>query len=454
MSEQTVNDLATKKARKSPEWLTKSIMYQLYLRSFTADGTLKAAKEKLPELKELGIDIVYLCPICVQDDDMRREFWSARQSKFNNPRNPYRIKDFYNIDEEYGNDADLHEFVETAHGLGLKVMLDIVFYHCGPTAVFIDEHPDFVKRKEDGSVKDGGWNFPELNFESEGLREYLWKNLEYWVEKFKVDGYRCDVSDSVPLDFWEAARTRLEKLNPEVIILSEGQRVEDQLSAFDMNYCFSGTGSIHNLFLQNNPVADFRKTWENMEAERPKGTRFIRYIDNHDIAHDVVHGNADWYGACRLDKAWGIPAIDAILALCFSLDGVPLIYNGQEVVDLAHHSIYNQVPVEWENKETPEGKKRWNFCKQLCGLRHSEKALAYGSLKWLDNDTPDNLLSFIREKDLEKIVVLVNLSDKKITSSIKTDEDLSGFKPLVSSGVKSQGSEFEIDAFGYALLRK
>ena len=118
-------------ARKSPAWLKNAVMYQLFLRAFTPEGTFRAAEKKLPELASLGVDIVYLCPVCLQDDDMRKEFWSDRQkfSGTENSRNPYRIKDFYSVDPEYGTEANLRSFIATAHKLKIRVLLDIVFFH-------------------------------------------------------------------------------------------------------------------------------------------------------------------------------------------------------------------------------------------------------------------------------------------------------------------------------------
>ena len=65
---------------------------------------------------------------------------------------PYRIKNYFKIDSEYGTDADLKKFVERAHELGMKVMLDAVYYHCGPTADIITTNPDFVVRDENGNA--------------------------------------------------------------------------------------------------------------------------------------------------------------------------------------------------------------------------------------------------------------------------------------------------------------
>ena len=130
----------------------------------------------------------------------------------NNPRNPYRIKDYYAVDPEYGTDADLQAFVDAAHALEMKVLLDMVYLHCGPGAVFIEKRPHFVKRGASGEIVNEAWSFPGLNFESGELREYLWTNMAYWVCRFGVDGYRLDVGDGIPLDFWVEARRRLDAI--------------------------------------------------------------------------------------------------------------------------------------------------------------------------------------------------------------------------------------------------
>ncbi|MGN1128846.1 MAG: alpha-amylase family glycosyl hydrolase, partial [Candidatus Flemingiibacterium sp.] len=153
--------------RKPQKYLERGIIYQINLRSFTNEGTLNAAAKLLPHIRKFA-DIVYLCPCFVQDDDENREFWSDRTkaSKLENPLNPYRISDYYNVDPEYGTGEDLKNFVAAAHEVGLRVILDLVYFHCGPNAVFINNHPDFIVRDADGKPDMGQWHYPKLNFGS------------------------------------------------------------------------------------------------------------------------------------------------------------------------------------------------------------------------------------------------------------------------------------------------
>ena len=116
------------------EIVKRMVIYQINLRVFTPEGTLAAAEKFLPEVADTGADMIYLCPIAESDPDSDPAHWSIRQKRSlcSNPRNPYRIGDFFRIDPEYGTEADLRSFVRTAHGLNLKVMLDLVYMHAGP----------------------------------------------------------------------------------------------------------------------------------------------------------------------------------------------------------------------------------------------------------------------------------------------------------------------------------
>jgi cyclomaltodextrinase len=446
--------MSEKIARRAPSYLTNGIIYQLFLRPFTPQGTLVAATTMLPFLAENGIDIVYLCPVTWADDDPREEFWSDRQKKseLKNPQNPYRVKDYYRIDPEYGTDEDLLLFVKEAHALGMRVILDLVYYHCGPTAVFIKEHPDFVKRDEHGQVKNGRWHFPEINFESAELREYLWKNMEYFIEKFDVDGYRCDVSPSVPLDFWEEGRKRMEALKPDVMMLAEGDTVDEQLYAFDINYAFGWRSTLAKVFEKKEPASSIRTYWQNMVDKFPQGARFLRATDNHDVSNDEYDQ--------RHELTWGARAHEAALLLNFTMDGVPFVYNGQEVADSNRHSIYGNrnfgknLFIHWHNVLTNEGQDRLEFFREIAQLRHDNSVLTEGTVEWLENDQADAVVSFRRRGCEGDMVIIINVSDKLISSTVSLDERVSPFlEPELARGVdfsvKDKGIKVDMLPYGF-----
>lgn len=432
--------LNQQQARVSPAWITDGVMYQMWLRAFTPEGTLKAATARLPKVAEAGVTVIYLSPICLQDDDMDKTHWAPRQRKTDNPRNPYRIKDYEVIDPEYGCDADLHAFVKEAHRLEMRVLMDLVYLHCGPTARIIKEHPAFMKRDKDGNLKYAQWGFPAIDFSNLALRDYFWKNMEYWVREFDVDGFRCDVADGIPLDFWETARDRLEKIKPEVGMLAEGTKKTNQLKAFDLCYGWGGA------FKKWDDATAIRALCEKMSSERPRnGAKFIRFIENHDFVQDE--------GSNRLDKAWGVTRVNAVLVALFTLDGVPMLYNGQEVADISRNSLYAKWPVDWSVADTPTGQTRYALCQKLSALRKNEQALKRGELTWLDNDAPEAVMSYLRVTGGEQILTVVNLSGTSVRVALKSVK--AGFSPLLTFGVTGVPQDgFVLDAYGYYVAKK
>ena len=439
--------------KKPVAYLKNSIIYQINPRAFTNEGTINAAAKLLPHLKETGFNIVYLCPIFMQDPDENRDYWSDRSkaSKLENPKNPYRISDYYSIDPEYGTLDDLKNFVREAHELGLKVILDLVYYHCGPNAVFIAEHPDWIRRLPDGTPDMGIWHFPKLNYENEGLRDYMAENMVYYVRECDVDGYRCDVGDSVPLDFWKMARERVESTCKEIIMINEGTKPEF-IDVFDMNYGWFLKSVLSAALENGNTVKMLQNTILGYSKNNLQGTfNSISMLDNHDFASDEY-----WN---RFEKRIGKDAMDACFVVNYTLPNVPCVYNGAEVCDTNRHSIWGNrfhsanLTIDWQNALTADGQSRLKLLRTLAALRHTVPALGTeGSLSFGDSGN-DHVLAFTRELEGRKIAVLVNLSNEK--ASVHTDIDASGIEPLLMRGAAVGAADEKLsatlDGYGYVI---
>lgn len=414
----------------------KSVIYQLFLRAFTPEGTLNAASELLPHLAELGIDIVYLCPICVHDPDENPDFWSDRQkaSGCNNPKNPYRISDYYHVEPEYGTDDDLKRFIRRAHGLGMKVMLDLVYFHCGPTAALIDEHPDFVMRNEDGSIINGQWHFPKLNFDNPALREYLFDNMVYYVNDFNADGYRTDVGDGIPLDFWEEARRRLDKINPDLIMLNEGFSAASMVNAFDVLYGFHWASTLRNMLLSGKPVSTLSTTWLEDHERLPEGALMTRHYDNHDLASDD-------YGH-RFERVLDKRQIDNVIIMNMTMDGVPLLYNGDEIGDGRRHSLFASpalnpgFTIDWAQALTERGQDRLALVTELIALRHGEELLTEGDMALVPTAEPEKVFAFRRFSEYEdgQIFVFVSFCKEPLKCAVEADIDDFAAATILSRG--------------------
>ena len=435
-------------ARPAPEWFTRGVMYQIQPRAFTQEGTLRAAAERLGDLKKLGVTIVYLLPVFEMDTDMDQSFWSPRQVKsgFGNPKNQYRIRDYFHVDPEYGTDADLRAFVSKAHGLGLKVLFDLVYFHCGPTARVISEFPSAVLRNPDGSVAKGHWRFPQFDFSSPAAREYLLSNLTYLLIEFGADGFRCDVGDAMPIDFWCEARRRMDALKGgEAVLLCEGYDSQDQLVAFDADY-----GWYPRAFLDGKAGAtarSIREDWEKREHDSARGARFVNHYENHDIAT-----NQD----PRSERLWGADAVEQVLVWMFTMDGVPLLFNGNEIADDdGRHSMFGRTPIDWNRGKTEAGRSRLEFVRTLAALRSSRRSLTSqngkNGLRWLDNSADCKVTAFRRiGADGEKTLVVQNWTSAEVEVEVK-DADFSGLV-LLPRRFERDGQRLRLGAFGLAVV--
>lgn len=444
-------------AKEVSEFLKNAVMYQVFLRTFTSGGTLKSAADMLPHLARLGINIVYLSPVTEADDDPREEFWSKRQNKsgLKNPCNPYRVKNYWKIDPEYGTEADLKHFIKAAHEYGMKVLLDIVYYHCGPCADLITEHPDFVTRDENGNVKSGEWCFPALNFENPELREHLHQNMEYFVREFDADGYRCDVCDMVPLDFWEAGRRRLEALKPDVIMLAEGALRENQIAAFDYNYTFSWR-QLYDVF-SGESATRMPVLWQECYDKALPGTVVARYTEHHDLANDR--------GENRPERFLGSKAHDAMLFINLCMDGVPFIYNGQEIADTSMHSIWANrfhgahMRIDWSRAMTDDGIRRFTLLQDMIHIRHTNTALTHGDLTWLKHDQEDHVLAFTRTvKNGQNLLTIANCHNAPVRVNIS---DIMQDRATLPDALYERGAGYELKngtlevdllPYGFALI--
>lgn len=400
----------------------KNVIYQMFLRSATRGGTIKAGGKLLRHIASLGVDVVYHCPIFEADNDENTEHWSKRQreSGLNNPQNPYRMKDYFKIDEEYGTDDDLKSFVNTAHSYGLKVILDLVYYHCGPCARLMDIDKNYVKRMPNGEPDCGEWCFPRLNYDSEELRGYLYGNMEYLVRTFDVDGFRCDVGDSVPLDFWREGIRRINIIKPGLLMINEGCNEEFIKSGvFDANYHLS---------------------WAEDTLEQLKES-FTEKIKNTDM----------------LDKKYGHSLCNAALALIFTCGCVPFIYNGNEICDYSKHSIYGNrfhgtdLYIDWSAAVTESGNDRLSLIRALCEIYHKFDVITNGETVVLCDK--NGLISFVRKNQSEMLFVIVNLSDG--FEKIKVEEKyIDGAAKVLEHGITENCCEIMLESGGFAVYHK
>ncbi len=431
----------------TPDFWKSAVVYQISLRSFTREGTFKAASAMLPHIKSTGATFVYLCPFFTMDTDMNRSGWSERQIKsgFETPKNPYRIMDYTEVDPEYGNDADAKAFTDHAHELGLKVIFDLVYLHCGPNNVIRKAIPDAFQKNEDGSVRTTIWNFPYINFDSAATREYLYANMTHFAKDIGCDGFRCDVGDEVPLDFWAEGFRRMREINPDFIAVNEGRKTE-YLSVFDANYGWGWSFGLRNVFKGKEKLSDVIKWQKEYVSQCPSEPFDLFFMENHDISTD------DWEN--RFDRIYPVECGNALFTAIYLSRGIPVVYNGNEIADNAMMSFFGPVEnpyrafktVDWGRALQFEGHKRLSLLQKLAELRRTVPTLQEGSMNFMNNSAPESILSFVRTaKNGTKVFVSINVTGNKIDFCL--EHHPSG-NMLLSEGISFDGT-WHAEPYGF-----
>lgn len=426
--------------KNTPNWFKTSAVYQINPRTFCEEGTIQAITAELPALAELGFGIMYLCPIFEEDASEDRAFWSVRQkrSETNNPKNPYRINDYFKIDEEYGTMEDLKAFIAEAHKLGMKVLLDLVYLHIGPNAPILKEHPEYVQLDEKGEILLGPWNFPLFNYENEETREYLWSNMLFYVKDLDVDGFRCDVGDKVPLDFWEEGARRIKAVKSDAVLINEGRKPE-YLTVFDANYGMFWHKLLY--FLLHREIS--ASAFTSLQREFQYDGLILRDMDNHDTVTNWPY---------RIEEHFGHDCMELILAINYMVDGVPMVYCGNELADTTRHSMFANrfhrgVYEVADRKATGDHvERRKAVIKVLNRLKKDLAILKNGEIQWIQTGLP-MVLSFRRVDAVERLTFIGNFSEEPVKVPAEAGE------LLLSNGATVKDGTVTLSAYGYIIIK-
>ncbi len=397
---QTPRDVSKEPARASREWVRDAVVYEIFPRTYSAAGNFDGVTRDLDRLKELGVTVLWLMPIHPVGQERKKGGPGSLGS-------PYAVRDYYATNPDYGTKEDFRRLVDGAHRRGLKVIIDVVANHTAWDSVLMSK-PDFYTRDAAGKIvaPDAGWSdVADLNYDNPRVREYMTEMLKYWLREFKLDGFRCDVSWLVPNDFWERARVELEKINPDIIMLSESNEPEHMLKAFDLNYGWPLFHAIDDAARGEAPATKLRETWEAERAKNARGALRLNFTDNHDERRAVA----------RLGERGAV----ASAVFVFTIDGVPLLYNGMEVGDTMESgdpALFERFPIFWpivkRNPGFPE------FHRRLIALRRAHAALRQGELVWLDNSAGGRVATYLRRGGGEEFLIAVNFSNQPFDGTL------------------------------------
>lgn len=423
-----------------PDWAKSSTIYEINIRQYSKKGDIKSVQKDLPRLKNLGVDILWLMPIHPIGKIKSKGEWGS----------PYSVKDYQGVHPKYGTIMDLKNFVNTAHKMGMRVILDWVGNHTAWDHPWIKSNPEFyVKRGDtishaannDGSLTDW-YDVADLDYENRNMRKKMIDALSFWVREAKIDGFRCDVGGMMPVDFWNEAKIALAKINPKIYMLVEWE--EDSKLIDEGGFHTLYGWSMHSLSKEiakgKKNATDFETYLNNRRLKYPAQTTFMYFTSNHD--------ENTWSDIAS--KRYG-KAEDLMSVLTFTMEGgIPLIYNSQESGEKHSLKFFDKDEINWGNYG------KTDFYKKLIQLKHQYKPLwnsTYGS-KMDRINQGDDVYAFVRKKGNQAVWVILNFSDKPQVTTLT--EEINGAKDWFSNTPYnySLDKEISLEPFEYKVIVK
>jgi len=386
--------------------LQQAIIYSVFVRNHTPEGTFRALMPDLPRIKELGCDIIWLMPIHPLGVKARKGSLGS----------PYANRDYRAINPEYGTLEDFEALVDAIHAQGMKCIIDVVYNHTAPDSVLWETHPEWFYHKPDGNPGNrvGDWtDIIDLDYTKDrALWDYQIETLCYWA-RF-VDGFRCDVASLVPVEFWQRAREAVERVRPGCIWLAEtihrefGEEMRrrglyaatdaEAYAAFDIEYAYDiqtvfdrwleGTASLSHYL----DLIDFQ------ENAYPRGFNKLRYLENHDTPRI----------AGRLGRGL---SLENLTAFMYFLKGTTLIYAGQEVASDHTVTLFDRDPVSWET-----GSDLSPLMARLAQIKH--KALGCEDSFSVQADDEHDIAMLIREGEWGRAIGLFSLRGEAVAMPV------------------------------------
>ena len=421
----------------TPDWVNDTVWYQIFPDRFCNGtpekngedilpwrtgpvtnqerfgGNLAGIRKRLSYLKELGINGIYLNPIMEAESNHK-----------------YDTRDYTKIDPYFGDNEEFALLVKEAHELGIRIMVDAVFNHCGRRfAQWLDVEEkgeksefadwfmihDWNALKKQGDTRDGRFYsfafneyMPKLNTNNEEVIRYFSDICESWIRDFDIDGIRFDVGNEVSHRFLKRVRERVKSLKPDIYLLGEIWHDASQWLMGDeydsvMNYpLMSG---IHDFFL------DKESTKEDFEYMVNRCyTMYMQQCNN------VLFNLLDSHDTERLmNRLKNLNVFYQQLAVLFTMPGSPCIYYGTEIAMEGGHDPDCRRCMPWDEMDSEENRKCLEEMKKLISLRKSEKTFKSLYFHFPDTYREKRCVEYIKLDDAgNKIQVVLNCTKDSV----------------------------------------
>ncbi len=414
-----------------PSWSSQSNIYEVNLRQYSSSGSIKDFEKHLPRLKQMGVDILWFMPITPIGKEGRKMTEKELGSY-------YAVMDYKAVNPEFGTMADWKELVKHAHKMGFKVITDWVANHSAVDNHWMKTHPAFYVHDASGNtVSPYDWtDVKKLDYSNHELRDSMTDAMMYWVKESDIDGFRCDVAEDVPADFWKDCIATLRK-KKYVFMLAEGEKANLHEAGFDATYAWDLMRDMGFLYSGKHNLQQFDSALNYTIAKFPASAYRMYFTTNHD--------ENSWNGT-EFEKYGDAYKAFAVLAQTM-YQSIPLIYSGQEIPNKKRLKFFVKDPIEWPKKLAME-----SFYSTLLHLRKNNSALAAeASYKRMATSKDAAVFAYQRQNGAYKVIVILNLSTQSQKFTIN-DAGINGRPMNVFAGEKevlNTKHEFSVEPWGY-----
>lgn len=379
-----------------PEWTKSANIYEVNIRQYTPEGTFNAFREDLPRLQEMGVDILWLMPIHpIGEKNRKGELGSY-----------YSIKDYRGINPNFGTLDDFKALVEETHERGMKLIIDWVPNHTAWDHPWVTEHPEYYAKDSTGAITyEADWtDIALLNYENKELWPKMIDAMRYWINETDIDGFRVDhASHEIPMAFWEQAVPEIDAEKEGLFWLAEWD--DPKLHpVFDASYPW-GYFHMTTEVAAGEALLSAIDEYINEETERfPEHAYRMYFTSNHD--------ENSWNGTD--EELFGDNFLNfAVLAA--TIDGMPLVYNGQESGLDKQLEFFQKDTIEWKEYEYQD------FYSTLFELKDRNEALWNGQYGGdfvrVYNDQAGSVYSYKRIKNGSEVFVILNFGGAAIEAT-------------------------------------
>lgn len=401
------------------------VMYEIHIGAFSTTHNLQGITDRLDAVKALGVNTIWLMPVFPVGIE-------------NSIGSPYCVRDYKAINSTYGSITDLQNLVDEAHARNIAVILDWVANHTSWDNAWINNDGWYTENASGNIISPPGTSWTDvadLNYDNADMRLAMIDAMKFWVTEADIDGFRCDAADYVPFDFWKQAIDSLHHLRNDLILLAEGSRYDHYTAGFQMNFGWSFLTTIKNVFSGLTSANAIYPANTGEYSAVPDGGEKLRFITNHDETNIAVPSSV--FGSNEAALAASV--------ITYYLDGVPLIYSGQEA-GVSSNSVYSGFGfINWDLH--PDLLLHYQ---EVLNFYNSSSALRKGELKTYS----DVSICIFKKTYLdEEVLVLVNTESSNKTLTVPSELQGAWTNAIDQSGVTLNAS-INLTPFQYMILKK